>query len=161
MFTISLKKMIQMFQERLTPQREETILLSSLTAEVDTIFLQLRKAHKIINRELGSIERQGIKGTNKAALTQINEEGLKKIIAKLPSWHFTEDEHVVYMLEDRQDNIFKLIREYNEHLERRNDEIANQNLALLRDADEHIIYYIQRLGAMIYHLNIHLNQSAS
>jgi Mg2+ and Co2+ transporter CorA len=152
--------MIQMFQERITPQREEKILLSSLATEVDTIFLQLRKAHKIINRELGSIDRQGMRGANKAALIPIDEEELRKIIAKLPSWHFTEDKHIVYMLEDRQDNIFKLIREYNEYLDRRNDEIVNQHPARLRDADEQIIYYIQRLGAMIYHLNIHLNQTA-
>jgi hypothetical protein len=60
------------------------------------------------------------------------------------------------MLKNDNNSIFKLIKEYNSYLDKRKIEEVD-NTKLLREIDEKLVYYIRHLGAMSYHLNIHLN----
>jgi len=147
----------QMIQDKRAKERQgvET-LLSSLTLEVDNIFFSLRKADQIIRRELISLNQQTFKSFKKPAINPINEEKLRGIIESIPIQHLLLDEYIIYMLKNDNNSIFKLIKEYNNYLDKRKTEQVDNN-TLLRGIDEKLVYYIRHLGAMTYHLNIHLN----
>ena len=139
-----------------TIQGEHT-LLASLTGEVDDIFFGLRKADQIIRRELNLLSKKKYLPLKKALINPINAEKLKKIIEQLPPQHLLVDEYVIYMLKNESNSIFNLIREYNNYVEKRQTKSADNNIKELIDVDEKLVYYIRNLGAMTYHLNIHLN----
>ncbi len=147
----------QMIQDKRTKERQgiET-LLSSLTLEVDNIFFNLRKADQIIRRELNLLNQQNFKSFKKTSITPIKEEKLREIIEAIPIQHLLLDEYIIYMLKNDNNSIFKLIKEYNSYLDKRKIEEVD-NTKLLREIDEKLVYYIRHLGAMSYHLNIHLN----
>lgn len=148
----------QMFQNNSKlGKKEETILLDSLSLEVDNIFLGLRKADQIIRRELNWLNKKKLYDFKNYSIDGIDDVKLKKIIEQMPSQHFLLDEYVTYMLENETNSIFKLIKEYNLCLELRNKEQEANNLRELINIDEKLVYYIRHLGAMMYHLNIHLN----
>lgn len=138
-------------------KKEESLFFSSLTLEVDELFYNLRKADKIIHRELNLLGQQKINLLEKTSLTPLNEQKLKKIIDKMPPQYLLADEYIIYMLENEENSIFKLIKEYNEYLTKRKNEQEDDNFLGLMGIDEKLAYYIRHLGAMIYHLNIHLN----
>ncbi len=135
----------------------ENILLSSLTIEVDNIFFSLRKADQIIRRELEILKQEKHNILNKKSINRINEEKFKKIIDNLLAQHLLLDEYIVYMLKNEKNSIFKLITEYNYYLDKRKTEQKDDNCTNLIEIDEKLVDYIRHLGAMIYHLNIHLN----
>ncbi len=135
----------------------ENILLSSLTIEVDNIFFSLRKADQIIRRELEILKQDKHNILNKKSINRINEEKFKKIIDNLLAQHLLLDEYIVYMLKNEKNSIFKLITEYNYYLDKRKTEQKDNNCTNLIEIDEKLVDYIRHLGAMIYHLNIHLN----
>lgn len=139
--------------------REDRTFLSSLALEVDDIFFSLRKADQIIRRELNILINKKDKGFKKVLIAPINEVRFKKIIEELPTHQILVDEYIVYMLENPNNSIFRLIREFNEYLKERNTEIESyyHNPSKLIGIDEKLVHYIRQLGAMIYHLNIHLN----
>jgi len=147
----------QMIQDKRTKERQgiET-LLSSLTLEVDNIFFNLRKADQIIRRELNLLNQQSFKSFKKTSITPIKEEKLREIIEAIPIQHLLLDEYIIYMLKNDNNSIFKLIKEYNSYLDKRKIEEVDNN-KVLRGIDEKLVYYIRHLGAMSYHLNIHLN----
>jgi hypothetical protein len=147
----------QMIQDKRTKERQgiET-LLSSLTLEVDNIFFNLRKADQIIRRELNLLNQQNFKSFKKTSITPIKEEKLREIIEAIPIQHLLLDEYIIYMIKNDNNSIFKLIKEYNSYLDKRKIEEVDNN-KVLRGIDEKLVYYIRHLGAMSYHLNIHLN----
>lgn len=146
-----------MLQNHIEIKKEEKVLLSSLTFEVDNIFFNLRKACKTIRRELHQLNQQNFINLKKNSMPPLNEENLKKLINRMQPHHFLGDEYIIYMLKNENNNIFKLIKEYNEYLEKRQQEQEDDNYVGLTGVDENLAYCIQRLGAMIYHFNIHLN----
>jgi hypothetical protein len=135
----------------------EKTLLSSLTLEVDDIFFNLRKADQIIRRELKLLNQEKYLFLKKTSITPINEERFKKIIDNLLEQQFLVDEYIIYMLKNENNSIFKLIKEYNDYIDKRKTEQEDNNLKNLIKIDEGLVDYIRHLGAMIYHLNIHLN----
>lgn len=137
--------------------RADHTFLSSLALEVDDIFFSLRKADQIIRRELNILINKKNKDFKKVLVAPINEEKFKKIIEELPTHQILVDEYIVYMLENPNNSIFRLIREFNEYLKERNNEIEDSQSIRLIAIDEKLVHYIRQLGAMIYHLNIHLN----
>lgn len=137
--------------------KEDNTFLSSLALEVDDIFFSLRKADQIIRRELKILINNKNQSFKKILITPINEGKFKNIVNELPPHQILVDEYIVYMLENPNNSIFRLIKEYNEYLEQRNHEIENENFITLINIDEKLVHYIRQLGAMIYHLNIHLN----
>lgn len=146
-----------MLQNHLEIKKEEKLLLSSLTFEVDNIFFNLRKACKTIRRELHQINQPKFINLKKNSIPPLDDRKLKKLILKMQPHHFLGDEYIIYMLKNENNNIFKLIQEYNEYLEKRQYEQEDDNCVGLTGVDEKLAYCIQRLGAMIYHFNIHLN----
>jgi len=138
-------------------REEEKVLLSSLAVEVDTIFLKLRKADQVIRHELSLLEHPKIQAFENSQVEPINVEQLKKIIYKIPPQHLLVDEYVLYMLDSKTTSIFGLVEDYNHSLERREKLQHSNNQSDLKNVDENLAYAIRRLGAMIYHLNIHLN----
>jgi len=138
-------------------KKEEKILFSSLTLEVDDLFYNLRKADKIIHRELNILNQKKLQLLEKTSILPLKEERLKKIIGKMPPQYLLADEYIIYMLENENNSIFRLINEYNEHLEQRKRIQEDHQPNALMIIDEKLAYYIRHLGAMIYHLNIHLN----
>lgn len=138
-------------------KKEEKILLDSLTFEVDNVFLGLRKADQIIRRELNWLNTKKLYDFKNYSIEAIDDVNLKKIIEQMPPQHFLLDEYVAYMLENESNSIFKLIQEYNFCLELRNQRQEEDNFRELINIDEKLVYYIRHLGAMMYHLNIHLN----
>lgn len=154
-FTLRLNYMPQN-NEKAT-QKGENTLLSSLTVEVDDMFFSLRKADQIIRRELNLLNQQKYPPLKKTLISPINAENLKKTIEQLPPQHLWVDEYVLYMLRSESNSIFKLITEYNNYVEERQNELECNNFKKLIDLDEKLVYYIRNLGAMTYHLNIHLN----
>lgn len=141
-------------------KKDENASLSYLSLEVDDIFFGLRKADQLIRRELHILKNNHKKyrPLKKKSILPIDECRLKKIIEQLPTQHLWLDDYIIYMLEDSNNSIFKLIKEYNEHIDKRNAElIDNSNTQKLIDIDEKLVYYIRHIGAMTYHLNIHLN----
>ncbi len=147
-----------MIQDKTKRKKQgETTLLSSLTLEVDDIFFSLRKADQIIRRELNLLSQHEFQPLKKTSLPSINEEKLKEIIDKLRSQDLLVDEYIIYMLDNESNSIFQLIREYNTYLDKRKYEQEHNNPIELIGIDEKLAYYIRHLGAMTYHLNIHLN----
>lgn len=147
----------QMLRNDDIEKRENQTFLSSLALEVDDIFFSLRKADQVIRREINLLKNHKNRSLKKALLLPINENKLKAIIDELPSYQILVDEYIVYMLENPSNSIFQLIREYNEYLEKRQNDIENNHCINLINIDEKLVHYIRQLGAMIYHLNIHLN----
>lgn len=133
----------------------EQALLSSLAIEVDSIFFSLRKADQVIRRELSLLNQKTLKPFNKTSINPINLENLLTIFNKIPPQQLLADEYLVYMLNNEKNSIFKLIEEYNIYLDKRRVEQYDQ--IILKGIDENLAYYIRHLGAMAYHLNIHLN----
>jgi hypothetical protein len=140
-----------------TTKQGEHTLLASLTVEVDDIFFSLRKADQIIRRELNLLNQQKYLPLKKPLINPINAEKLKKIIEQLPPQHLLVDEYVIYMLKNETNSIFNLIRQYNNYVEKRQNEPEEYNRKKLINVDEKLVFYIRNLGAMTYHLNIHLN----
>jgi len=137
-------------------KREDKVLLSSLALEVDDIFFNLRKADQIVRRELNFLRNRKQNLLKKQTIIPINEEKIQKLIGKLLACQLLVDEYVAYMLENKNNSILKLVAEYNEHLAQRNA-IESERPFNLIDIDEKLVHYIRQLGAMIYHLSIHLN----
>lgn len=140
-----------------TTKQGEHTLLASLTVEVDDIFFSLRKADQIIRRELNLLNQQKYLPLKKPLINPINAEKLKKIIEQLPPQHLLVDEYVIYMLKNESNSIFNLIQEYNNYVKKRQNEPEKNNITELINVDEKLVHYIRNLGAMTYHLNIHLN----
>jgi len=136
----------------------EKMLLSSLVIEISDLLFKLRKADKIISREIAQLkQRDEIEQFKKIYVAPLNEEKLRKIIGQIPSRHLLIDEHITYMLENSKNSIFNLMSRYNEYLNCRNNEQEAHNWNALMNLDEKLAYYIRRLGAMIYHFNIHVS----
>ncbi|MGQ4650097.1 hypothetical protein [Lyngbya aestuarii] len=127
--------------------------------EISDLLFKLRKADKIISRELAQLKQQDeIEQFKKIYIAPLNEEKLRKIIGQIPSKHLLIDEHITYMLENSRNSIFNLMNQYNEYLNYRNNyHQEDNNWNALIDLDEKLAYYIRRLGAMIYHFNIHVS----
>lgn len=137
--------------------RKENIFLSSVNGEIDNIFLQLRKADRIIYHEINCLEVSKVNDLKNQSLPLIDATSLKTSIDRMsldPLWW---DEHIIYMLNDRSNNLFRLIEEYNEYLKSRQIAQSNQNYTELRQVDNRLTVAIRRLGAMFYHFNSHLN----
>lgn len=110
---------------RETKKKEENLFFSSLTLEVDDLFYNLRKADKIIHRELNLLSQQKLdllEKTSLTPLTPLNEQRLKGIIDKMPRQYLLADEYIIYMLENEENSLFKLIRGYNEYLAKRKNQ---------------------------------------
>lgn len=151
-------KVIQMLQNNHEiEKKEDPKILSCLTFEVDNLFFSLRKADQIIRRELNLLNNKKYQSLKKSLISPINEGKLKQIIENITIHKLFVDEYIVYMLENQDNSIFKLIREYNEYLDHRKTEILKENFQDLISIDEKLVYYIRHIGAMAYHLNIHLN----
>ncbi len=151
-------EMSQVSSNKQMPKRERSsTLISSLALEVDDIFFSLRKADQIIRRELKTLQQETINSLKKQVINPIKEEKLRKIIESMPIQNLLVDEYIVYMLKNDGNSLFSLIREYNAYLDKRKTEQADENYITLRGIDEKLVYYIRHLGAMTYHLNIHLN----
>ena len=134
----------------------ENTLLVSITLEVDDIFLKLRKADQIIRRELNLLTQTKNLSLKRTSISPINEEKLRNLIEQLPLQDVWVDEYVTYILKNEQNSIFNLINKYNIFLEKRQSE-PNSNIDKIIDLDEKLVHQIRHLGAMTYHLNIHLN----
>jgi hypothetical protein len=150
-------KVTQMLPDNKKIKEGKDTLLSCLSLEVDDIFFSLRKADQIIRRELSLLKEKKIPLLKKTSITPINEDKLKGLLEKLPLQELLLDEYILYMLENENNSIFKLIREYNAYLDKRKNEQEDDNPKMLIGVDEKLVYYIRHLGAMTYHLNIHLN----
>jgi hypothetical protein len=138
-------------------KQEENIWLHSLSVEVDNIFFSLRKADQIIKRELNFISQKKYHLIKNTSIDSINADRLKRIIDSLQPHHLLVDEYIIYMLRNEDNSIFSVISKYNEYIDRRINEKEIYNLGNLQEVDEKLVYYIRHLGAMTYHLNIHLN----
>jgi hypothetical protein len=146
----------QMNKDNKTVERQgEQGSLSSLTNEVDNIFFSLRKADQIIRRELKSLNQKTFIPFKRSLINPINKERLMRIVEKIPIQQLLVDEYIIYMLKNDKNSIFQLIEEYNNYLDKRNREQYDE--IILQEVDEKLVYYIRHLGAMTYHLNIHLN----
>lgn len=146
-----------MLQTPTNTKKEWKVLLSYLIFEVDNIFFNLRKGDKLIRRELNLLKQTRILVSKTTLISPINEGKLKAIIEKMPSQYLLMDEHIAYMLRDEENSLFSLIKEYNGYLDERTNEQNNANCIKLIAIDEKLIHNIRYLGAMTYHLNIHLN----
>lgn len=145
----------RMTEDNQTREKLEQVLLSSLTVEVDSIFFNLRKADQVIRRELKLLNHQTLDSFKKQIINPINKDKLINKLDKLPMQQLLADEYISYMLKNEKNSIFQLIEEYNTCLDKRLLEQYDQKR--LQGIDENLVYYIRHLGAMAYHLNIHLN----
>lgn len=146
----------QMTKDNKTRKKQgDQALLSSLTLEVDSIFFSLRKADQVIRRELILLNQERANSFKKSSINPIDLEKLVTIFNKIPLQKLLADEYIIYMLNNENNSIFKLIEEYNICLDKRLIEQYDQ--ITLKGIDEKLAYYIRHLGAMTYHLNIHLN----
>jgi len=146
-----------MLQTPTEQKKECKVLLSYLIFEVDNIFFNLRKADKLIRRELNLLKQNNFCSLKQTLIPPINEGKLKAIIENMPPQYLLMDEHIAYMLKDDANSLFKLIRDYNSYLDTRKDEQEDNNYTELITLDEKLVHHIRYLGAMTYHLNIHLN----
>lgn len=146
----------QMTKDNKTRKKQgDQALLSSLTLEVDSIFFSLRKADQVIRRELILLNQESANSFKKPSINPIDLEKLVTIFNKIPLQKLLADEYIIYMLNNDNNSIFKLIEEYNICLDKRL--IEQHDHIILKGIDEKLAYYIRHLGAMTYHLNIHLN----
>lgn len=143
--------------QEIIQHQEDNELLLSIGIEIDDIFFNLRKADKIIRHELILLNQKKLDPLSKPLISPINETHLREMINQLPKKHLLMDKFIVYMLMSEKNNIFNLIREYNFYLEQRLSNQKDNDQDELIYTDEKLIYYIRHLGAMTYHLNIHLN----
>ena len=146
-----------MLQTATDSKKEWKVLLSYLIFEVDNIFFNLRKADKLVRRELNLLKQKKFCLLKQTLIPPINEGKLKAIIENMPPQYLLMDEHIAYMLKDDDNSLFKLIRDYNSYLDIRNNEQDDENYTELIALDEKLVHHIRYLGAMMYHLNIHLN----
>lgn len=142
--------------------KQDRALLSILNFEVDEIFFNLRKADQVIRHEISLLNQAKLNLIKKTTVPSINEERLRTIIDDIPAHHLLTDEYIKYMIENENSSIFRVVREYNIHLEKRRLELEqiqphSEDYAGLLDVDEKLVHYIRHLGAMTYHLNIHVN----
>ncbi len=137
-------------------KNSDKVLLSVLTAEIDNIFLKIRKADLVIRQELLLLSQAKFDCFKKIDIPDINGERLKEIINKIPLQNLSRDEYLIYMLDNESSSIFQLLEEYNCYLDSRKT-AQEEDYIKLRNLDEQLCYCIRRLGAMIYHLNSHLN----
>jgi hypothetical protein len=144
--------------------KQDKALLSILNFEVDEIFFNLRKADQVIRYEISLLNQAKFNLLKRITVPSINEERLKTIIDGIPAHHLLTDEYIKYMLENDNSSIFRVLREYNIHLEKRRLELEqiqshgeDYDYSGLVDVDEKLVHYIRHLGAMTYHLNIHVN----
>jgi hypothetical protein len=152
--SISLNK-YQITKDSQTKEKPGQELLSSLTVEVDSIFFNLRKADQVIRRELKTLNCQNLDSFKKQTINPINKDRLINAINKIPLQQMLIDEYITYMLKNEKNSIFQLIEEYNICLDKRILEQSDKKR--IQIIDENLVYYIRHLGAMTYHLNIHLN----
>jgi hypothetical protein len=142
--------------------KKDKTLLSILNFEVDEIFFSLRKADQVIRYEISLLNQGKFNLLKKTTVPSINEERLRTIIDGIPAHHLLTDEYIKYMLENENSSIFRVLKDYNIHLEKRRLELEqiktnNEDYAGLLDVDDKLVQYIRHLGAMTYHLNIHVN----
>ncbi|MGB7444348.1 MAG: hypothetical protein WA919_25060 [Coleofasciculaceae cyanobacterium] len=162
-----MKELTQMFQQTVAQRKinmpknlgktEENLLLSSLALELDDMLLKLRRSDKLVCTEVDLLSQVKNKPLERTYLAPINEEKLKKIITQLPLQNLLRDEYIVYMIENGNNSIFSLIREYNEYVAKRNQEQESGEQLEIADIDDKLAYYIRRIGAMVYHLHTHLS----
>lgn len=144
-----------MLQDNLEIKKKEKTVIYSLSLEVDSIFLKLRKEHEIIRREIILLKQEKFSSLKEDFIACIEQDNFKTLIEKLPN--SVMDDYIIYMLEDESNNIFRLIGEYNECLNKRKQEKQSFDYKELIIIDGKLDDYIRRLGAMIYHLHIHLH----
>lgn len=142
--------------------KQDKVLLSILNLEVDEIFFNLRKADRVIRYEISLLNQAKFNLLKKTTVPSINEERLRTIIDGIPAYHLLTDEYIKYMLENDNNSIFRVLRGYNIHLEKRRLELEqiqshSEDYSGLLDVDEKLVHFIRHLGAMTYHLNIHVN----
>ncbi|MBE9125429.1 MULTISPECIES: hypothetical protein [unclassified Coleofasciculus] len=145
------------FAKKEISKNEENLLLSSLIVEVDTIFFKLRKADKVIRHELSWLNSTPFPEFKILSLSSINWDYFKKILYKIPPHHLLVDEYIIYMLDDETNSLFNLIGKYNNYVEQRKKAWEKNEHTELINVDDKLAYYVRRLGAMVYHLNTHLN----
>jgi hypothetical protein len=145
----------QMLLDDLEIKVREKTAIASLSLEVDNIFLKLRKEHEIIRRESIFLKQESFSLVKVDSITPINEQNFKALIDRMPRG--IVDNYISYMLEDESNNIFKVISEYNDYLDKRKKEKQFFSSQGLLDINEKLDDCIRRLGAMIYHLHIHLH----
>ncbi len=145
----------QMILDDLEIKVREKTAIASLSLEVDNIFLKLRKEHEVIRRESNFLKQESFSLVKVDSITPINEQNFKALIDRMPRG--IVDNYISYMLEDKSNNIFKVISEYNDYLDKRKKEKQCFNSQGLLDINEKLDDCIRRLGAMIYHLHIHLH----
>jgi hypothetical protein len=148
----------QMLRNKIELEKaEERNILSSLTLEVDDIFFSLRKADQIIRRELNLLRNHNGRTLKQHLIPPLNVEKIKITIDKLMSYKLLVDEYIIYMLENHDNSLLALIRDYNIYLKKREQELGQDCSLNLIDIDEKLVHHIRHLGAMVYHLNINLN----
>jgi hypothetical protein len=152
----------QMTENKEDNSKEDKTLLSLLNFEVDEIFFSLRKADQLIRYELSLLNQQKFNSLKRTVISPIHEERLRSIINKIPEQHLLMDEYIQYMIQNENSSIFSVIREYNICLEKRKLELeqtktTSNHYTGLIEVDEKLVNYIRHLGAMTYHLNIHVN----
>lgn len=145
----------QMLLDDLEIKVREKTAIASLSLEVDNIFLKLRKEHEVIRRESIFLKQESFSLVKVDSITPINEQNFKALVDRIPRG--IVDNYISYMLEDKSNNIFKVISEYNDYLDKRKKEKQCFNPQGLLDINEKLDDCIRRLGAMIYHLHIHLH----
>lgn len=136
-------------------KNQERELLHSLSVEVDEIFFVLRKKYQMICREIKFLNQQELEKFKVASLDPLDENEFLYIIERLPV--LIIDNHIEYMIKDKDNNIFELIKEYNNFLKERETEYGKHNVVSLMSIDEKIADSLQHIGAMIYHLHIQLH----
>lgn len=136
-------------------KKQERELLHSLSAEIDEIFFVLRKKYQMICREMKLLRQQELEPLKMACLDPLDEHEFLYIIERLPA--LIIDSHIDYMIRDKDNNIFKLIRDYNNSLQERARVQEKSNGIDLMSIDEKVADSLQHIGAMIYHLHIQLH----
>lgn len=156
LFTTPCENNQMLHNKKVVDRQGEITLLSALTREVDSIFFNLRKADQIIRRELNLLKQNKQASWKKAPIKLIDEETFRAVFEKITLPGLLVDEYIAYMLKNDDNSIFELIEKYNKCLNKRQIQQADDQVSLKR-IDEKLAYYIRHLGAMTYHLNIHLN----
>lgn len=136
-------------------KKQERELLHSLSIEVDELFFVLRKKYQMICREIKLLNQQQLEKLKVTCLDPLDENKFLYIIERLPV--LIIDNHIDYMIRDKNNNIFQLIKDYNNYLKHRNNEQDKYNVSKLIVIDEQLADSLQHIGAMIYHLHIQLH----
>lgn len=145
----------KMFPDELENRKEEKKLLSSLSLEVDGLFLKLRKDYQVICREIQLLKSARSAEIKKSRITPLDEDVFRKIIKELPIQ--LVDEYIMYMLTNETNSILRNVEKYNELLDKRKKEVDNNSCIDLISVNEKLADCLQHLGAMVYHLHTHLH----